>query len=108
MNEIQEKINKMHQGEVDEIIKGAMTDTEILILNAMITGAIHRIGDPQFLHRVTEIEKSDATLLGVHLNDVATATLHILGAKTYTGTSPVVQSMIKYVFGYGDSLKDKS
>jgi len=99
MNNTQNIINSMHEGKKESILSGISSDIPIVVLNAILAGTRISLHDKGFLDGVRAAEKNHVdTMLGIPLSKFATASLHLLGIKEYTGTDSVIKKMIELKF----------
>lgn len=99
MTDTQLRINAMHRGDTETILACVSAPTAILVLNAIMAGTKFQVTDVNFIKRVQAAEKSDEVLLGIPLRSFASAALHLLRKKQYTGDDPVIKEMIETRFG---------
>lgn len=94
MSETQALINRMHNGEVSAILTGISSGSDILNLNAIITGTRIGLDDNSFILKVKALKNSDAVLLGTHLSHVAKAALDVLKIEEYSGDNKLIKELI--------------
>ena len=95
----QMKINAMHKGDVNIIKDCIVSNSPILLLNAIMAGTKRKLHDDNFIKGVKDAENSDETLMGIPLKKVAAASLHLLGVKKYSGNDETIKTMIDTEFG---------
>lgn len=95
MTNTQKLIDRMHAGEIPVIIENIQAKTPILVLNAIMAGVKKGLRDAAFIDGVLKAEESDVVLLGLPIKKAATAALHLLGQRRYTGKDSVIVSLIE-------------
>ena len=98
MKKIQKLIDQMHAGNTNTIINNIFSDIPIIVMNAIMAGTKVGLTDPLFLEGVRNAEKNDAVLLGVPISKVATASLHLLTDKKYSGDDIFIRKLIESEF----------
>jgi len=98
LNETQKIIDRMHAGNTEEILRNISSETPILVLNAMLAGIKIGLKEPFFIEGVRKAEENEAVLLNVPVCKIATAVLHLLNAKPYTGTDRQILELIESKF----------
>lgn len=98
MTKTQMLIDEMHKGNAKIITENIVSSTPIIVLNAIMAGTKMGIKSPAFLNGVAAAEESSVVLLGIPLRNFATASLHLLGKKEYTGEDPSIISIINSRF----------
>lgn len=100
MTKTQMVIDEMHRGNTNVIVASIFDQTPIVVLNAIMAGTKIGIRESAFVDGIKSAEKSDAVLLGVPLSKLATAALHLLGEREYTGDDSAVIAMINSKFAF--------
>ena len=98
MKETQKMIDRMHAGNTEEILRNISAQTPILVLNAIMAGIKHGLKESSFIEGIRKAEENEAVLLGVPVCKVATAALHPLNVKLYTGTDQLILELIESKF----------
>ena len=98
MKETQRLIDEMHGGNAEIILSNISAKTPILVLNAIMAGIKHGLKESSFIEGIRKAEENEAVLLGVPVCKVATAALHLLNAKPYTGTDRQILELIESKF----------
>ena len=98
MKETQKLIDEMHAGNTEEILRNISANVPILVLNAMMAGIRYGVKEASFIEGVRKAEENEAVLLGVPVCKVATAALHLLNVKPYTGTDQLIMELIESKF----------
>ena len=80
------------------ILSNISAKTPILVLNAIMAGIKTGMKEPAFIEGIRKAEGNDAVLLCVPVCKVATAALHLLNAKPYTGTDRQILELIESKF----------
>ena len=85
-------------GNEEAIISGISSDTPIVTMNALLSGARHRINNNQFVQCARHIrDTSTDVIMNVQLNKVATAVLHVIGADKYSGVDDIINRYINEI-----------
>jgi len=95
---MQKMIDEMYCGKTDAVIAGVSSDNEYLVMNAILSGARHKIRDERFLKGIDKARTSEVVLLGFPLKSVAEAAYYFLTEKVYVGTDPIVDVLLKNKF----------
>lgn len=99
MNEVQTQIDRMISGNEDEILSGILSDRPIVLVNAIMSGARHRIADPKFVEALKQISSSSTEkVMGLPLSKVAAAALCILKNEQYDGEDKVIDNLVRSRF----------
>lgn len=98
MENVQKLIDDMHGGNTDAIINNISSEVPFVVLHAIMSGTKSGLKEPAFLEGVRSAEASDASLLGIPVSKVATASLHLLDVKKYDGSDIVVKQLIESKF----------
>lgn len=97
----QEIINKMSSGNFEAILYGAHSNIPILNLNAIIFGTKYLLKDTDFINIIkSSFLNSNITFFGVEIKKIATASLHLLGVKKYTGEDHFIKELIDSKFNF--------
>ena len=88
-------IDAMHKGDKDIIVKCIMSSNPLLQLNAIWAGTKTGLHDDIFIEGVKNAEASNEILLGCPIRKFATASLHLLEIRKYSGTDAQIKSMIR-------------
>lgn len=100
MNDIQQRVDNMHNGSVDEIMNGIRSGCLFESFNAVIAGTRIRLLDKEFVDYVKVATKAENTLMGIPLSDLATASLEILGIQKYSGNDQRIKELIQCEFKF--------
>lgn len=95
MTDTQKLIDQMHTGDISAILDNIQAKTPILVLNAIMAGVKIGLKDSTFIEGVLKAEENDVVLLGLPVKKVATAALHLIGQRKYTGKDPVIVALIE-------------
>ena len=94
----QQMICRIHTGDIDTIIEGTNSRNDLVVINAIISGAKMGISDARFLDGVSKALESDAKVMGYPLRSVAeAATLYLFG-REYNGEDAVIQALLANKF----------
>lgn len=100
MNNIQSRIDEMHNGSVAAIMNGIHSSCLFELLNAIITGTRIHLLDEDFVNCVKAATRIEDTLMGVPLSDFARASLDSLGIQKYTGDNKKIKELIQCKFKF--------
>jgi len=88
----------MHSGNVPAIIEGINSGNNYLMMNAVLSGAKHKIKDTAFMDGLKKARDSEAVLLGFPLKSVAEAAYIFLTSGEYTGEDAGIKTLIANEF----------
>lgn len=98
MTNTQKMIDAMHKGDA-EIIRNCITSkSPILLINAIMAGTKRKLHDDTFIKGVRDAEDSTEVLMGYPIKKAATASLHLLGVRKYSGNDEMIKTMIADAF----------
>ena len=95
MTDTQKLIDQMHAGDISVIVDNIQDKTPILVLNAIMAGVKIKLKDKAFIDGLKKAEENEVALLGLPIQKVATAALHLLGQRKYNGKDSVIISLIE-------------
>ena len=98
MKLIQNLIDDMYNGNTDAILSGVSSSNDYLLINAIIAGTKQGINEGRFIEGLTSAQKSESVLLGFPIASIATASLHLLQEKKYTGDDAIVKELLENKF----------
>lgn len=94
----QQKVDRMYSGDVSAIIAGIHSGNDYLMMNAVLSGAKHKIKDTSFMDGLKKAQESEAVLLGFSLKSVAEAAYIFLTGREYTGEDAGIKTLIESEF----------
>lgn len=95
MTDTQKLIDQMQTGDVSVILDNIQAKTPILMLNAIMAGVKIGLKDSRFTEGLLKAEENEVVLLGLPIKKVATAALHLIGQRRYTGKDSVIMALIE-------------
>lgn len=98
MAQVQKMIDAMHNGNVEMITQCIKSQTPVLAVNAIIAGGRIGLHDVEYINGLKVAEKSTETLLGIPIQKLAVAALHLSGEKKYDGNDKQIKNLIKTKF----------
>ena len=98
MQTMQQKIDEMHGGNTDAIIAGVHSKNDYVVMNAILSGSRLRVKSKEFIDGVKKAQENEAVLLGIPIKSVAKASICFIENRSYKGSDPVVESLIKNKF----------
>ena len=98
MKQVQQKVDRMHSGDVSAIIAGIHSGNDYLTMNAVLSGAKYKIKDTAFMDGLKKAQESEAVLLGFSLKSVAEAAYIFLTGGEYTGNDAGIKTLIENEF----------
>lgn len=98
MNPVQNKVDSMHNGNIEAILSGVSSENNYLIMNAILCGAKMKLKDESFISGLESARNSEAVLLGYPLKSIAEAATHFVTETKYSGNDDLVKTLIKNEF----------
>lgn len=98
MKQMQKKVDQMHSGDIAAIIDGVNSGNDYLTINAVLSGAKHKIKDAAFMDGIEKARNSEAVLMGFPLKSVADAAYIFLTGRKYAGDDGLVKTLIANEF----------
>lgn len=98
MKTLQNKVDSMHNGNIEAILSGISSSNDYLVMNALLCGAKFKVKDKLFIDGVEKARNNETTLLGFPLKSIADATIHFIREKEYKGNDDLVKTLINNEF----------
>ena len=100
MDTIQSRIDRMHEGDLDQIIAGINSQNNLLVMNAVLAGANQRITDEAYIEGLRKALDNSVCLMDTPISSIAAAALHVLNVQKYTGHDPRILQLITSEFDF--------
>lgn len=98
MNQLKKLIDEMYSGNAEAILSGISSESDYIVMNAILTGAKRGMTEKQFLDGLAKAQESKTVLMGFPLASVATAAAHFLKKIKYTGNDEIIKTLIENKF----------
>lgn len=92
----QKIIDKMYEGDKDEIRIGIKHKAGLVRLNSLFAIAENEIKDDDIIQSVKELVSDDTIIEATTIGEYAEALLDVFGIKKYTGDNVQIKGVIKY------------
>lgn len=98
MQALRNKVDSMHNGNIESILSCISSANDYLVMNAILCGAKLKLKDKGFIAGVEKAQSNEAVLLGFPLKSVAEAAMIFITGKEYKGNDDLVKTLIKNEF----------
>ena len=95
MNEIQNEIKMMYNGNKKKIVKNIKSENKIILVNAIIAGTQYQIKDSEFIEGLKTLTIKDDSVLHIPISSIAIASLDILDEVKYYGDDDYIIKLIR-------------
>lgn len=96
--QIQQKIDEIHKGNIAAIIEGVSSNNDLIVINAILSGAKLGVRDTSFIEAINKARLSETVVMGYPMKSVAEAAYHVLTDSKYYGEDNLVKTLLANKF----------